>query len=67
MASLKVCFTQHAIKRIKQRHLTLNRVYVACMKAAGLFSNTTPLRFKVGETTLVAAKRQSRIVVITAW
>ncbi|MFA6721568.1 MAG: hypothetical protein WCR92_09165 [Candidatus Cloacimonadaceae bacterium] len=67
-ANVEVKFLNHAQERVTERALSHEVITTLCQTAAPMLKIGVPLRFKVGETTIVAQKRSPRTVeVITAW
>lgn len=65
---VEVKFLNHAQERVTERALSHEVIAALCRTAAPMLKIGVPLRFKVGETTIVAQKRNTKTVeVITAW
>jgi len=65
---MEIKFLRHARQRIVERALSPAAVSARCAKAAPMLTVNVPLRFRVGNTTIVAKKKNESVVeIITAW
>jgi len=65
---VKINFLDHAQKRCKERKLNRSAIKNMCLTVAPAMVSKRPLKFRIGDTTVVAKKRNNRVIdVVTAW